>query len=311
MMMKNTRSAQPDTNQSEFTLADRTQEVEHYSGESLSFIQLVFRNFIKNKVALVSVLVIILIALIAFFGPHLSHFDPNVPDPQNSNLTPGQGGHWFGTDNLGRDIFTRVAAGTGISLEVAFVAMVIDLIIGTTYGLISGYFGGKTDIVMQRITEVLSTIPMIIIVTLLVLVMKPGLTSIITAMMLVGWINMSRIVRAQVLKIKNEEYILAAKTIGISNIKIIFSEILPNAMGQIVTTFMFSIPNAIFLEAFLAFIGLGVPAPLSSLGTMINDGYTQAIVFPHMVIFPVLFLALIMLGFNIIADAIRDAIEES
>jgi oligopeptide transport system permease protein len=129
--------------------------------------------------------------------------------------------------------------------------------------------------------------------------------------MLVGWINMSRIVRAQVLKIKNEEYILAAKTMGMPNSKIIFSEVLPNAMGPIVTTFMFSIPNAIFLEAFLAFIGLGVPAPLSSLGTMINDGYTQAIVFPHMVIFPVLFLALIMLGFNIIADAIRDAIEES
>lgn len=307
-MIKNMQST---TNNNDFSLAHREQKVDHYSGESLSFMQLVFRNFARNKVALISVLVIVLIALTAFLGPYFSHFNPNTPDPQNSNLTPGQNGHWFGTDNLGRDIFTRVAAGTGISLEVAFVAMIIDLIIGTTYGLISGYFGGKVDIAMQRITEVLSTIPMIIIVTLLVLVMKPGLTSIITAMMLVGWINMSRIVRAQVLKIKNEEYILAAKTMGMPNSKIIFSEVLPNAMGQIVTTFMFSIPNAIFLEAFLAFIGLGVPAPLSSLGTMINDGYTQAIVFPHMVIFPVLFLALIMLGFNIIADAIRDAIEES
>ncbi|MGO3468119.1 MAG: ABC transporter permease [Weissella hellenica] len=305
------RNMQSTTNNNDFSLANREQKVDHYSGESLSFIQLVFRNFARNKVALISVLVIILIALTAFLGPQLSHFNPDTPYPQNSNLTPGQNGHWFGTDNLGRDIFTRVAAGTGISLEVAFVAMIIDLIIGTTYGLISGYFGGKVDIIMQRITEVLSTIPMIIIVTLLVLVMKPGITSIITAMMLVGWINMSRIVRAQVLKIKNEEYILAAKTMGMPNSKIIFSEVLPNAMGPIVTTFMFSIPNAIFLEAFLAFIGLGVPAPLSSLGTMINDGYTQAIVFPHMVIFPVLFLALIMLGFNIIADAIRDAIEES
>lgn len=292
-----------------FVIAKKQTKVEHYSGESLSFTQLVVRRFVQNKVALVSVLVIVVIALIAFFGPQLSHYNPNTPDPQNSNLSPGNLGHWFGTDNLGRDIFVRVAAGTGISLEVAFVAMAIDLVIGTTYGLISGYFGGKIDIVLQRITEILSTIPMIIIVTLLVLVMKPGLASIITAMMLVGWINMSRIVRAQVLKVKNEEYILAARTIGVSNVKIIFSEILPNVTGQIVTTFMFSIPNAIFLEAFLAFVGLGVPAPLSSLGTMINDGYTQAIVYPYMVIFPVLFLALIMLGFNIIADAIRDAIE--
>ena len=164
---------------------------------------------------------------------------------------------------------------------------------------------------MQRITEILSTIPMIIIVTLLVLVMKPGLVSIITAMMIVGWINMSRIVRAQVLELKTSEYVLSAKTMGESDIKIIFSQILPNTLGQIITTFMLSIPNAIFLEAFLAFIGLGVPAPLASLGTMINDGYTQAIVYPYMVIFPVLFLALIMLSFNIIADGLRDAIEGS
>lgn len=298
-----------DEKNDDFTFANNETTVEHYTGESLSFAQLVVRRFLRNKGAVIALAVIILIAVFAFTVPLFSRFAPEAVDPSHSNLAPGSLGHWFGTDNLGRDIFTRVAEGTGISLRVAVIAMFIDLFIGTSYGLVSGYFGGRIDIVMQRITEVLSTIPMIIIVTLLVLVMKPGLTSIIVAMMLMGWINMSRVVRAQVLKVKAEEYVLAAKSMGVSTPRIIFSEILPNVFGQIVTTFMFSIPNAIFLEAFLAFVGLGIPAPLASLGTMINDGYSQAIVYPYMVIFPVLSLALIMLSFNIIADGLRDAIE--
>jgi oligopeptide transport system permease protein len=298
-----------DEKNDDFTFANNETTVEHYTGESLSFAQLVVRRFLRNKGAVIALAVIILIAVFAFTVPLFSRFAPEAVDPSHSNLAPGSLGHWFGTDNLGRDIFTRVAEGTGISLRVAVIAMFIDLFIGTSYGLISGYFGGRIDIVMQRITEVLSTIPMIIIVTLLVLVMKPGLTSIIVAMMLMGWINMSRVVRAQVLKVKAEEYVLAAKSMGVSTPRIIFSEILPNVFGQIVTTFMFSIPNAIFLEAFLAFVGLGIPAPLASLGTMINDGYSQAIVYPYMVIFPVISLALIMLSFNIIADGLRDAIE--
>lgn len=298
-----------DEKNDDFTFANNETTVEHYTGESLSFAQLVVRRFLRNKGAVIALVVIILIAVFAFTVPLFSRFAPEAVDPSHSNLAPGSLGHWFGTDNLGRDIFTRVAEGTGISLRVAVIAMFIDLFIGTSYGLVSGYFGGRIDIVMQRITEVLSTIPMIIIVTLLVLVMKPGLTSIIVAMMLMGWINMSRVVRAQVLKVKAEEYVLAAKSMGVSTPRIIFSEILPNVFGQIVTTFMFSIPNAIFLEAFLAFVGLGIPAPLASLGTMINDGYSQAIVYPYMVIFPVISLALIMLSFNIIADGLRDAIE--
>lgn len=298
-----------DEKNDDFTFANNETTVEHYTGESLSFAQLVVRRFLRNKGAVIALAVIILIAVFAFTVPLFSRFAPEAVDPSHSNLAPGSLGHWFGTDNLGRDILTRVAEGTGISLRVAVIAMFIDLFIGTSYGLVSGYFGGRIDIVMQRITEVLSTIPMIIIVTLLVLVMKPGLTSIIVAMMLMGWINMSRVVRAQVLKVKAEEYVLAAKSMGVSTPRIIFSEILPNVFGQIVTTFMFSIPNAIFLEAFLAFVGLGIPAPLASLGTMINDGYSQAIVYPYMVIFPVISLALIMLSFNIIADGLRDAIE--
>ena len=162
---------------------------------------------------------------------------------------------------------------------------------------------------MQRVTEVLNSIPTMIVVTLLLLIMKPGMSSIVIAMMLTGWINMSRIVRAQVLKQKEMEFVLAARTLGEKNISLIFKEILPNVTGQIIVTLMFSIPNAIFMEAFLAFIGLGIPAPMASLGSLINDGYKNATIYPHMVVIPVIILALLMLSFNLVADGLRDAID--
>ena len=217
--------------------------------------------------------------------------------------------HYFGTDSLGRDIWTRVWCGTRISLAIALVAVVVDVVIGVVYGLISGYFGGKVDIVMQRITEILSSIPQLVIVTLMIVVLQPGLGNIVIALFITGWIDMSRIVRAQVLKMKNQEFVLAARTLGVKPKDIIFKEILPNTLAQIVVTFMFSIPNAIFLEAFLAFVGLGVPAPTASLGTLINDGYKAATIFPYQVVAPVVVLAVLMLGFNLFGDGLRDAID--
>lgn len=162
---------------------------------------------------------------------------------------------------------------------------------------------------MQRITEVLSSIPQLVIVTLMLVVMKPGLGNIIIVLLITGWIDMSRVVRAQVLKLKQQEFVLAARTLGVKWTQIVFREILPNVLPQIIVTFLFSVPQAIFLEAFLAFVGLGVPAPLASLGSMINDGYKSAMTYPFMVAFPVIVLALLMLGFNLFADGLRDAIE--
>ncbi|MDP4109838.1 MAG: ABC transporter permease, partial [Bacillota bacterium] len=167
----------------------------------------------------------------------------------------------------------------------------------------------RLDLIMQRFTEILSSIPQLVMVTLMVVVMKPGLLNIILALMITGWINMSRIVRAQVLKYKNQEFVLAARTLGVGNKNIIFREILPNALGQLIVTFMFSIPNAIFLEAFLAFVGLGVPAPIASLGSLINDGFKSAMTYPYMVTAPVVVLALLMLTINVFADGLRDAID--
>jgi len=287
----------------------------------------VFHRFCANKGAVIGLIFIVLILLFAIFGPMLSHYSYRTVDPLSTNLKPRIPGleklgifsgyndsvstayHYFGTDNLGRDLFTRVAQGTRVSFEIAGLAVLCDVLLGVVYGLVSGYFGGKVDMVMQRITEVLNSIPTMIVVTLLLLIIKPGMGSIIIAMMLTGWINMSRIVRAQVLKVKEQEFVLAANTIGDTNRNIIFKEILPNAMGQIIVTFMFSIPNAIFMEAFLAFIGLGIPAPMASLGSLINDGYKSAMIYPHMILSPVIILALLMLSFNLFADGLRDAID--
>jgi len=292
-------------------------------------------RFLANKGAAVSLVIIATIVVMAIIAPMVSPYAYDDVQTQYNNLPPRIPGleqvgildgtsdgvnlyaqkgasdqyHLFGTDSLGRDIWTRVWSGTRISLTIALWAVIIDVFIGVAYGLVSGYFGGKVDIVLQRITEVLSSIPQLVIVTLMLVVMKPGLENIVVALIITGWIDMSRIVRAQVLRLKSQEFVLAARTLGVSAWGIIFREILPNTLAQIIVTFMFSIPNAIFLEAFLAFVGLGVPAPLASLGSMINDGYKSAMTYPYMVVAPVVVLAILMLGFNLFADGLRDAID--
>ncbi len=228
----------------------------------------------------------------------------NYTTPGNENLY-----FWFGTDSLGRDIWTRTWTGTRISLYVAAVAVICDLLIGVTYGLISGYFGGRVDMIMQRIVEVLNSIPYLVTVTLLLLILKPGLMTITLALVITGWIGMSRIARAEILKIKEREYILASRTLGAKNFWIIFREALPNMIGPLITQTMFSIPHAIFTEAFLAFIGLGVPEPMASLGSMISSGYRNFTTHPYMIVAPIIVMGLLMLSFTLFADGLRDALD--
>ena len=192
---------------------------------------------------------------------------------------------------------------------IAFLSITVNLLIGVVYGLISGYFGGWVDNVMQRFIEILVGIPSMVILTLLLLVMKPGIASIVIALNITSWVNMSRIVRAQVLKLKNQEFVLASKTLGTSSMRIVRKDMLPNAFGQIIITFTFSIPDAIFLEAFLAFIGLGVQEPMASLGSLINTGYKSAMTYPYMIVAPVVILAILMLSFTVLGDGLRDAID--
>jgi oligopeptide transport system permease protein len=219
--------------------------------------------------------------------------------------------YWFGSDTLGRDIFTRTWEGTRISLFVALMAVVVDVFIGIIYGFSSAYFGGKVDMIMQRIIEIIHGIPTLVIVTLLIMVLRPGILSVTLTIMLTGWIGMSRMARAQMLKIRNREYVLAAQTLGASSLQVIFQEILPNSFGQLLVMSMFSIPSAIFTEAFLAFIGIGIPVPLASLGSLISEAFRSLTIHPYMIIAPVIVLAVLMLSFNLLADGLRDALDPS
>lgn len=192
---------------------------------------------------------------------------------------------------------------------IAVCAVFIDVIVGTTYGLISGYFGGMIDSVMQRIQEIINSIPTLVVLTLLLMVMKSSLTTIVFALSLTEWIGMSRIVRAQVLKVKEEEFVLASRTLGAKSFFIIFKEILPNIYSQMIIMIMMSIPNAIFYEAYLSFVGLGLPVPNASLGTLINDGFESFLVYPYMMLIPAVVLSVLMLSFNLFGDGLRDALD--
>lgn len=217
--------------------------------------------------------------------------------------------YWFGTDTLGRDLFTRAWTGTQISLLIAFVAAALDMIIGVAYGGISAYYGGRVDNVMQRIIEILIGIPNLVVVILMIMILEAGIVSIIIALTITGWTGMARIVRGQVLKLKNQEFILASRTLGSSDTRILTKHIIPNTIGMIVINTMFTIPAAIFFEAFLSFIGLGLQSPDASLGTLINDGFKSLQTNPHIMIFPAIIISIIMIGFNILADGLRDALD--
>lgn len=316
-----------------FRVKDK-KEIESYDTSTESFAKDVVTRFKKNKGAVISLGLIVFIILIAIFGPYINEntyksmninhasLPPKMPILEKIGIANGtmdgvdkyknieEGTYYlFGTDTLGRDLWTRTWVGTRVSLYIAGLAMVIDMIIGMTYGLISGYFGGKVDLIMQRFIEILSGIPNMVIVTLLVLILKPGIMSITVALLIKGWIGMSRVVRSQVLRLKEQEFILASKTLGTKDKVIILKEVLPNILGQVIIMSMFSIPDAIFTESFLAFIGLGLQAPMASLGVLISDGFKSFLVFPYMVAIPTIVLAILMLSFNVMADGLRDAFD--
>lgn len=303
--------------------------------EGISFWKDVRLRYQANRGAILGGIFIILIALMAFVGPYMNahtykskndehnNLPPRIPVIENIGIFDGQANginvyekrgledvyYWFGTDNLGRDLWTRTWIGTRVSIYIALLAVVIDMFIGMGYGLVSGYIGGRVDIVMQRIIEILSGIPNLVIVTLFVIILNPGILSISLALVITGWIGMSRVVRSQVLKMKELDFILASKTMGASTSSLILHDLLPNIFGQVIIMSMFSIPNAIFYESFLAFIGLGLQPPLASLGVLINDGYKSILVYPHIIVPPVMVLAFLMLSFNLVADGLRDAFD--
>lgn len=313
-------------------------EAEKISRPSDSFWKDARRRFRKNKGAMFGFGILAVLVLFILFGPMMSKYTYYDQDLKRSKLPPKIGAlanvhwlpfdgydqygndvyknkgikenFWFGTDDLGRDIWTRTWEGARVSIYIGLLAALIDMVVGVTFGGISGFYGGKVDAIMQRFAEILMGIPYLIVVILFILVFdNPGILSISLAMVITGWVNMSRIVRGQMLKLKNQEYVLASRTLGATNAQLIGKHLLPNVLGPIIVMMMFTIPNAIFAEAFLSFIGLGIRPPFASLGSLVSEGFKSLQTFPHMMLIPASVISLLILSFNLIADGLRDALD--
>ena len=276
---------------------------------SLSYWKDAWRRLRKNKLAMGGLIFLILLTLFAIFGPIFSPYSVTATDYPSQPQAPSAA-HWFGTAAAGRDVFTRTWYGARISLFVGVMAALIDFFIGIIYGGLSGYKGGRTDAVMMRIVEVLYGLPHLLVVILLMVVMGASLTTIIVALTVTGWVGMARIVRGQVLQIKNYEFVTASKSFGAKTSRILRKNLLPNTMGPIIVQMTLTVPSAIFAEAFLSFLGLGIAAPFASWGVMANDAL-PVILSGHWwrLLFPALFISLTMFAFNVLGDGLQDALD--
>lgn len=275
---------------------------------SLSYWQDAWIRLKKHKLAMSGLIIILLLILLAIIGPYLNHFDYSTNYLEKTYESPGSE-YWFGSDALGRDLFTRVWYGARISLTIGVVTAFITFAVGVFYGGISGLIGGRVDNIMMRIVEILWGIPFLLYVILLMILMEPGLKTIFIALGAVYWLRMARIVRGQVLSIKNQEFIIAAQALGASNWRILTRHLIPNTMGPIIIEVTLSVPEAIFTEAFLSFLGLGVSVPMASWGVLANEGIGAYRSYPWLIAFPAFFISLTMLAFNFLGDGLRDALD--
>ena len=276
--------------------------------ESVSFGKDVWRRLKKDKLAMIGLCIVIFITLIAILAPVLTPYDYATQDLYNQNQLPSAE-HYFGTDQFGRDVFTRVLYGARISMTVAYVSTVTTLVIGALYGGISGFIGGKVDLFMMRVVEILSGIPSMLYLIIFMVKLGPGLHTIILSMSITGWLGMARMVRAQVIGLKNMEYVLAVRTLGVSETKILLRHLIPNSLGVIIVNLTLAVPSAIFNEAFLSFLGLGVSAPTASWGVLANEALSLYMLYPHQLLFPCLAICITIMAFNFLGDGLRDALD--
>src|SRR5690606_425435 len=265
-------------------------------------------RLVSNRMAVASMVVLGIIIIMAIIGPLLTPHDIASNNLEFTNEKPNSE-YWFGTDSLGRDMFARIWQGAQISLQVGFYAALLDLIIGVIYGGIMGYFGGRIDSVMNKFAEILYSIPYLLVVILLIVVMEPSLVTIVVALSVTGWINMAWIVRGQIMQLKNQEYALASRSLGAGPARILFRHLIPNSLGPIIVTLTLTVPSAIFAEAFLSFLGLGVQSPAASWGSMIESSMKVWQIYPWQFFIPAIFISITMLAFNILGDGLRDALD--
>jgi oligopeptide transport system permease protein len=267
-----------------------------------------WRRLKKNPIAMISLFFLIIVIIACFVGPYLINTDFETQNYDLLDKKPSLE-HWFGTDNLGRDLFARVLIGGRVSLVIGFVGTAIELTFGVLYGGVAGYFGGKVDMIMMRIAEIVATIPYLIVVIMLLIVLPKGIPTLIIALVIIGWVGIARMIRGQVMQLKNAEYVLAAKALGASPFRIIIKHLIPNTIGIILVYMSMDIPSYIFDEAFLSFLGLGVQPPNTSWGTLVLSGQGQMMNFPYQLIFPALAICLTVLAFNLLGDGLRDALD--
>ncbi|MGI6696521.1 MAG: ABC transporter permease [Christensenellales bacterium] len=316
---------------------EKTQQV--LTKPSVSFFRDAMARLWRNKLAMLCLAIIIIIALVAFIVPTVYPYSYTKQDVTAQYLKPFEYSakeqakiakgekvfpHIMGTDSLGRDYAIRVIYGTRISLMVGFIAAVIVVIIGIIYGSISGYFGGKVDLIMMRIVDIIYSLPDVLIVILLSVAIKDivsqsksdlvlrlgaGMISIFIVFGLLYWVGMARQVRGQILSIKEQEFVLAARVSGAGARRIIFKHLVPNCISVIIITAAMQIPSAIFTESFLSFMGMGVSIPMPSLGSLASDARIGLVSYPYLLIFPALTIFLIVLSFNLLGNGLRDAFD--
>lgn len=275
---------------------------------SFSYWQDAWRRIKSNKAAITAMIILAFIGIMCVIGPMMSKYGYEELG-MTARHEPPSAEHWFGTDEMGRDIFARIWIGGRVSLILGLVGAFIDMVIGFIYGGVSGYFGGKIDDIMMRILEIIAGIPYLVQVVLISLVIGEGLGSLIIAMTISGWTSTARMVRGQVMQIKNQEYILAARALGIPSYKIITKHVIPNILGIIIVSVTFDIPSFIFGEAFLSYIGLGIQPPMTSWGALASGAQQFMHFYPHQLFFPAVMISLTMLSFQLLGDGLRDALD--
>jgi len=281
---------------------------EKISKPSLTFWQDVWRRFRGNPLAMIGLAIISVVILLVIFGPIISGKHYEFINYEVKNLKPNAE-YWFGTDEMGRDIFTRVCVGGQISIIIGISCTLVSFIIGTVFGGLAGFIGGKVDDVIMRVVEIIGSIPYLVLVIILSFLLGRSLASLVFALTLTSWIGTTRVVRGQILQIKNQDFVAAAKALGANTKRIIIKHLLPNTLGVIMVNITLSVPGFIFSESFLSYIGLGVRPPKTSWGALASLYQGQLMFHPYQLFFPCVFIILTVLSFHLVGDGLTDALD--
>lgn len=284
------------------------EKMESISRPSLNYWQDGWRRLKKNRVAFIGLILILVYIVLAIVGPYMLPYEYTTTDASNNNMSFSKE-HWFGTDKLGRDLWVRVWMGARVSLTIGFSAAILNATIGVIIGGIAGYYGGIVDMVIMRVIDVLYGIPYIIVAILVMMVLGSGMKSLIIAMIIVGWIGSARFIRGEVLRLKDQDFVSAAKILGVSEVKIMFKHIIPNVVGLIITNLTMAVPQYIFSEAFLSYIGIGIQPPDCSWGSLTKIGAQAFRIYPYQLFIPAFFICTTMLALNLLGDGLRDALD--